>query len=345
MNTKKMFQPASDGVDPSLVPHRTFYTGAEIPGVGLGTFGSDRYSGEEVAKAVKEAIYVGYRHIDCASVYGNEHLIGQSLQEVTEEGLKRDELFVTSKVWNNMHGEGDVLRSCEKTLKDLKLDYLDLYLVHWPFPNHHAPGVSVDSRDPEAVPYIHDNYMKTWRQMERLVDEGLVRHIGTSNMTIPKLELVLRDARIMPAANEMELHPHFQQPELFQYCVDHRIVPIGYCPVGSPKRPERDRTESDTVDTEDPVIVKIAERLKVHPAVVCIKWAVQRGQVPIPFSTTRSHFLNNLICTTTEPLTEEEMKAVEGIDRNCRLIKGQVFLWQDAKDWTDLWDPDGKISK
>lgn len=341
----KLFQPARDGVDPGLVPYRTFYTGAKIPGIGLGTFGSDRYSGEDIAKAVKEAIYVGYRHIDCASVYGNEHLIGQSLQAVMEEGLKREELFVTSKVWNNMHGEGDVLRSCEKTLKDLRLDYLDLYLVHWPFPNHHAPGVGVDSRDPFAVPYIHENYMRTWRQMERLVDEGLVRHIGTSNMTIPKLELVLRDAGIMPAANEMELHPHFQQPELFKYCLDHDIVPIGYCPVGSPKRPERDRTENDTVDTEDPVIVKIAERLKVHPAVVCVKWAVQRGQVPIPFSTDRNHFLNNLICTTTEPLTEEEMKAVEGIDRNCRLIKGQVFLWQGAKDWRDLWDPDGKISK
>jgi alcohol dehydrogenase (NADP+) len=345
MNMKKMYQPARDGVDPGLVPHRTLYTGAEIPGVGLGTFGSDRYSGVEVANAVKEAIAAGYRHIDCASVYGNEHLIGQSLQRVMEDGLDRDELFITSKLWNNMHGEGDVLLSCAKTLKDLKLDYLDLYLVHWPFPNHHAPGVSVDSRDPEAVPYVHENYMKTWRQMERLVDAGLVRHIGTSNMTVPKLELVLRDARIKPAVNEMELHPHFQQPELFQFCLDHGIVPIGYCPVGSPKRPERDRTDSDTVDTEDPVIIKIAERLKVHPAVVCVKWAVQRGQVPIPFSTDRKHFLNNLICSTTEPLTEEEMKAVAGIDRNCRLIKGQVFLWQRAKDWTDLWDTDGKIAK
>ena len=112
--------------------------------------------------------------------------------------------------------------------------------------------------------------MKTWRQMEKLVDRGLVRHIGTSNMTIPKLELLLRDAEIPPAANEMELHPHFQQPELLRYVVDHGIVPIGYCPLGSPGRPERDRTPEDTVDIEDPVIVAIAERLGVHPAVVCI---------------------------------------------------------------------------
>jgi alcohol dehydrogenase (NADP+) len=266
------------------------------------------------------------------------------LREALEGGLKREELWITSKLWNDTHGEGDVLLACAKTLKDLKLDYLDLYLVHWPFPNHHAPGVGVDSRDPHAKPYIHENFMKTWRQMERLVDAGLVRHIGTSNMTIPKLELLLRDARIKPACNEMELHPHFQQPELFQYVVDHGIVPIGYCPIGSPNRPDRDRTAEDTVDIEDPVIVRIAEKRGVHPAVICVKWAVQRGQIPIPFSVKRTQQLSNLQCTITEPLTEEEMKEIAGIDKNCRLIKGQVFLWEGAKGWEDLWDVDGKIA-
>ncbi|NTU64382.1 MAG: aldo/keto reductase [Chloroflexi bacterium] len=241
---------ASDGVDPSRVPTRTLYTGAKIPAIGLGTFGSDRFSGEAIAEAVKGAISVGYRHIDCASVYGNEHLIGPVLQEVMAAGLKREELWITSKVWNDMHGDGDVLLSCARTLKDLKLDYLDLYLIHWPFPNYHAPGVSVDSRDPHAVPYLHERYMKTWRQMERLVDAGLVRHIGTSNMTIPKLKLLLRDARIKPACNEMELHPHFQQPELFKFVVDNGIVPIGFSPIGSPTRPDRDKTADDTVDIE-----------------------------------------------------------------------------------------------
>ena len=334
---------ADDGVDPKQIPQKTLFTSAKMPGIGLGTFGSDHYDGKDIANAVKEAISLGYRHIDCASVYGNEQFIGESLHEVMESGIKREELFITSKLWNNMHGDGDVLISCAKTLKDLKLEYLDLYLVHWPFPNYHAPGVGVNSRYPHAVPYIHENYMKTWRQMERLVDAGLVKHIGTSNMTISKLELVLRDARIRPAVNEMELHPHFQQPALFQYCLDHDIVPVGYCPVGSPKRPERDRTEDDTVDTEDPVIVRIAARLNLHPAIVCIKWAVQRGQIPIPFSTTRSHILDNLLSSATELLTAEEMKAIEGIDRNCRLIKGQVFLWEGAKDWTDLWDINGVI--
>lgn len=341
---KQKFTIASDGVDPNKVPKRTLYTGAEIPAIGLGTFGSDRFSGEQIAEAVKGAISVGYRHIDCASVYGNEHLIGLVLREAMEGGIKREELWITSKVWNDMHGEGDVLLSCAKTLKDLKLGYLDLYLIHWPFPNYHAPGCSVDSRSPDAKPYIHENYMKTWRQMEKLVEMGLVRHIGTSNMTIPKLKLLLRDAKIKPACNEMELHPHFQQPELLKFVVDNGIVPIGYCPVGSPNRPDRDRTPEDTVDTEDPVIVKIAQRLNVHPAVVCVKWAVQRGQVPIPFSINRKNYLSNIQCTVTDPLTDEEMKEIEGIDKNCRLIKGQVFLWKEGQSWEDLWDLNGEIT-
>jgi len=342
MSTEQ-FTSAPDGVDPRRVPYQTVATGAKIPALGLGTFGSDRFTGEMVATAVKQAIALGYRHIDCASVYGNEAQIGQSLRDVINGGLKREELWITSKVWNNMHGEGDVLLSCAKSLRDLKLDYLDLFLVHWPFPNHHAAGVSVDSRDPHAVPYIHENFMHTWRQMERLVEMGLVRHIGTSNMTIPKLTLVLRDATIKPACNEMELHPHFQQPELFKFVVEHGIVPIGYSPIGSPKRPDRDRTATDTVDIEDPVIVKIAARLQLHPAVVCVKWGIQRGQIPIPFSVNRQNFLSNLQAAVSAPLTAEDMQAIAGIDKGCRLIKGQVFLWPSAKSWEDLWDVNGEI--
>jgi len=163
-------------------------------------------------------------------------------------------------------------------------------------------------------------------------------------MTIPKLKLLLRDAKIKPAANEMELHPHFQQPELFQSCLDNQIVPIGYSPIGSPRRPERDRTPDDTVDIEDPVIVRIANRLNVHPAVVCVKWAAQRGQIPIPFSVRREQYWSNLKAVTTEPLTEEEMREIAGIDKNNRLIKGQVFLWEGATGWQDLWDLDGQIA-
>ncbi len=335
---------ASDGVDPRRVPQRTVWTGAKVPAIGLGTFASDRFPLEAVGEAVVGAIEVGYRHIDCASVYLNEPFVGEALRAAMRAGLSRGDLWVTSKLWNDKHGEQDVIPSCEQSLKDLQLDYLDLYLVHWPFPNAHAPGVDVNARDPHARPYIHDEFMRTWRQMEALVDRGLVRHIGTSNMSIAKLSLLLRDARVKPACNEMELHPHFQQPELFTFVRDSGIVPIGFSPIGSPTRPDRDKTDTDTVDIEDPVIVRIAQRLHVHPAVVCVKWAVQRGQIPIPFSIHRHEYLSNLQAAVSDPLTDEEMRELSSIDKNCRLIKGQVLLWPSARSWEDLWDLDGAIA-
>jgi alcohol dehydrogenase (NADP+) len=334
---------AREGVDPALVPKRKLYTGALMPAIGLGTFGSDHVSPEEIAQAVKDAALIGYRHFDCASVYRNEDRIGPALRAIVRGGLPREDLWIASKLWNDKHAENDVIPACQKSLADLRLDYLDMYLVHWPFPNFHPPGCDVTSRSPHARPYIHENFMKTWRQMEKLVDLGLVRHIGTSNMTVPKLKLLLRDARIAPAVNEMELHPHFQQPELFEFVRSSGIAPIGYSPIGSPGRPQRDRTAEDTVDIEDPVIAGIAQRLGVHPAVVCIKWAVQRGQTPIPFSTRRRNYLANLAGVVSEPLTSGDMRAIASIDKNCRLIKGQVFLWKPGQTWEDLWDLDGEI--
>lgn len=331
-----------DKIDPSLVPQRTLYTGAKMPGIGMGTFGSDRFTAEDIAAAVKGAAEVGFRLFDCASVYGNEDQIGEVFKSIMESGIKREELFVTSKVWNDKHN--DVIASCEQTLKDLQLDYLDLYFIHWPFPNFHPKGANPDFRDKNAKPYIQEEYMKTWRQMEELVDRGLVRHIGTSSMTIPKLKLIIRDARIQPAVNEMELHPCFQQPELFKFCLDHNIQPIGFCPIGSPTRPDRDKTSEDVVDIQDPIVVKIAKAHNVHPAVVCIKWAVQREQTPIPFSVYRKEYASNIKCAVTDPLTAAEMRELEGADKNCRLIKGQVFLWEGAKDWKDLWDLNGEIT-
>ena len=331
-------------VDPALVPGRKLYTGAELPAVGLGTFGSDNYSAAEIADAVRGGAEVGYRHFDCAAVYGNEKQVGEAFRDVIAGGIAREELWITSKLWNDKHGEEDVIPALEASLRDLGQDYLDLYLIHWPFPNFHPPGCTVDSRSPDAKPYIQASYLKTWRKLEELVDRGLVKHIGTSNMTVPKLELLLRDARIRPAANEMELHPHFQQPELFDYCRARGIQPIGFSPIGSPSRPERDRTPTDTTAIEDPVIVEIAARRSIHPAELCVKWAVQRGQVPIPFSVRKNQYLGTLRAVVSEPLSDGEMAAIAGIDRQCRLIKGQVFLWKDGQSWENLWDVDGEIT-
>ena len=311
----------------------------KIPPVGMGTFGSDKYSPEQVSDAVAGAIRVGYRLFDCASVYGNEDQIGKVFGEAITSGVvTREELFITSKVWNDMHGKGDILLSLAKTLKDLQIDYVDAYFVHWPFPNYHAPGCDGDARNPDSVPFSVDRFMATWRQMERVYDMGLAKMICVSNMTIAKLEAILPLCRIKPALIEMELHPSFQQQELFDYCTAHGIKPIGYCPIGSPSRPERDKTPDDVADTEMPEVVAIAKAHNVHPAIVCLKWASQIGAVPIPFSVKEAQYINNLKCVSEDPLTDEEMAVMKGIDKNCRLIKGQVFLWEGANGWEDLWD-------
>lgn len=329
----------------SYHPYQTIAsTGARIPGIGVGTFGSDHADPQNVAAAVAYAIEIGYRHIDCAAVYNNEKEIGRILNLAMDAGrVSREELWVTGKLWNDMHSS--VREAFMRSLGDLGLDYLDLYLVHWPFPNYHPPFCDVSSRSPHARPYIHEKFMQTWRIMEELRDEGLVKHIGVSNMTVPKMELLLRDARIKPDVLEMELHPHFQQKALSDYCREHDIVRIGYCPLGSPSRPERDKTPEDTVDMEDPVIVAMARARGVHPAAICLKWAVANGHIPIPFSLKEKNINANLEAVTSAPLTEEEKKLIDGIDRNCRLIKGHVFLWEGATDWHDLWDENGEITR
>src|SRR5581483_4590805 len=173
-----------DAVDPRSVPSRRLHTGAEMPAIGLGTFGSDHVPPEVVAEAIHGAAGVGYRHFDCAAVYQNEAAIGAVFARLFGSGLEREQVWITSKLWNDKHAEADVIPACRKSIDDLGCGYLDLYLVHWPFPNFHPPGCSVESRSPAAKPYIHENFMRTWRRMELLVDQGLVKHIGTSNMTV-----------------------------------------------------------------------------------------------------------------------------------------------------------------
>ncbi|GHV40674.1 hypothetical protein AGMMS49546_15020 [Spirochaetia bacterium] len=137
----------------------------------------------------------------------------------------------------------------------------------------------------------------------------------------------------------------FQQQALFDYCKAKGIAVIGYCPIGSPNRPERDKTSGDVVDTELPEVAAVAKAHSIHPALVCLKWAVQRGSIPIPFSVHEKNYQSNLWAVTEDPLSREEMESLKKAERNCRLVKGQVFLWPGAKGWDDLWDLDGTITK
>lgn len=331
-------------IDPNQVPHFTLSSGARMPVVGMGTFGNDRFTPAQVAAAVKGAALAGYRLFDCAAAYQNEPDIGAAFQEAMTEGhIPREDLFICSKVWNDMHGRGDVLIACAKTLKDLRLDYLDGYMVHWPFPNYHPPGCARDYRNPDSHPFLVDEFMVTWRQMERLVDLGPVRHIGVSNMTEAKLRAILPLCRIRPEFNEVELHPAFQQPELFDYCMSEGIRLIGFCPLGSPTRPDRDKLPEDVSVMEMPELVEIARSHGVHPALICVKWAVRRGHIPIPFSIYENEYVSNLRCVTEDPLTDAEFETLTRLDTGRRIIKAQNFLWPGADGWQNLWDENGEI--
>ena len=340
---KMIFKKCDDALDSTKVPQKELSNGRKVPTLGIGTFGSDRFSAEDIANSVLNALEIGYRLVDCASCYYNEKEIGEAFEAAFAGGLKREDVFVTSKLWNDKHNPEEVIPQIKKSIEDLKVGYIDCYFIHWPFANYHEPGCDVTSRAPNATPYDHHRLMSVYRELEKAVDLGLIKSIGTSNWTKAKMKLLLRDCRIKPVLNEMELHPHFQQEEFFNYLRSEGIQPIGFCPIGSPTRPDRDKTETDTCDIEDPVILKIAKAHNVHPAVICLKWAVRRGQIPIPFSIYRDQVLSNLASTIYDPLTDEEMDEISHIDKKCRLIKGQVFLWKDNQDWKDLWDEDGVI--
>ncbi len=327
-------------IDANKVPQVTLYDGTTMPVIGMGTFGSDRFGAAEVSEAVAGGIRAGYRMLDCAACYGNEKEIGEVIKATIKEGIvERKDLYIMSKVWNDRHR--DVEGAVRKTIADLQCDYLDMYFIHWPFPNYHAPFCDGDSRNPDSKPFSVEEFVDTYRQCEAMVKEGLIRHIGVSNMTIPKMEAVLGKLEIMPAACESEFHPCFQQKEILDYLKAHNILPVAYMPIGSPRRPERDIVAEDVADMELPQIRDIAAAHGVHPAIIAIKWAVQRGTVPIPFSL--HNYEANLEATITEALTAEEMAAIDTMECNNRLVKGQVFLWPGAKDWHDLWDEEGFI--
>ncbi|MFV0430387.1 MAG: aldo/keto reductase [Arachnia sp.] len=312
------------------------------PAIGVGTFGSDRYDAAQVAGGVEAALEVGFRLIDCAAVYRNEDALGRVVESAIGGGLGRGELVMMSKVWNDHHQPHKVRESVEASLRDLRVDYLDACFIHWPFPNSHGPGADVSERDPHARPFLLDEFMRTWAGLEELIDEGLVRRGGVSNITVAKLRGILPRCRIRPQLAELEHHPGFQQGELLQHLHDQRIQPVGYSPLGSPSRPERDRAAEDRVDLDTPQVRAVAEAHAITPAQVCLAWAINRGVIPIPFSVKRPQ-LEDAFAASQVRLTAHDMHELRGADRNNRLIKGHVFLWPGAGSWLDLWDVDGSI--
>ena len=305
-----------------------------MPLFGLGTWKSEP---GEVHAAVNEAVRLGYRHVDCSPIYANEPEVGAALAECFAGGLAaREDVWVTSKLWNDSHAPGDVIPALETTLADLRLAYLDLYLVHWPvaqrkgvlFPETGADLVSLDE-----IPLA-----STWHDMEEAVDRGLCRHIGVSNFSAAKIDGLLDGARIRPEVDQVEMHPYLQQNALVEFCRASGVLVTAYAPLGSADRPDRLRVDGEPILLDDPVVLDIAGGLGVTAAQVLIAWALQRGTAVIPKTGTPARLAENLAGSQLE-LDAESLARIAGLDRHRRYIPGD-FWAKPGSPYTvaDLWD-------
>ncbi|XP_067888813.1 aldo-keto reductase family 1 member A1-A isoform X2 [Heterodontus francisci] len=294
-------------------------TGQKMPLVGLGTWKS---SPGQVKLAVCYALDMGYQHIDCAYGYSNEHEIGEALREKfkTSKSIMRKDVFITSKLWNTKHHPDDVEPACRKTLEDLQLDCLDLYLMHWPMAFERG-NIMIPKNDDGTVRYANTDYKDTWKAMEKLLEKGLVKAIGLSNFNAKQIDDILSIATYRPVVNQIECHPYLIQNQLIDHCTKQKIIVIAYSPLGSSDRPWA--RPGDPKLLEDPRILKIAE-----------KWQVQREIVCIPKSATPSRIKEN-IEVFDFMLSKEDMKQIESFDCNGRLIvptieRDGVRVWRDS---------------
>lgn len=310
-----------------------FKNGDKLDAIGLGTWKSKP---KDVEHAVKFALENGYRHIDCALFYGNEEAVGRAFSAVFSEGkIKREDVWITSKLWNNAHKKEDVAPALKQTLKDLKLDYLDLYLIHWPVafkPEVKAhPQNDNDFLSLEEAPII-----ETWNAMLETKKQGLTRHIGVANFSIKKLEYLAQHTDDMPEMLQIEMHPYLPQKELLNYCQKKDIKMTAYSPLGSGDRHPSMKADDEPNMLQDKTILDIAKKHNCNPGQVLIKWAEQRGTAVIPKSTSEEHLKMNIESANLN-LDDTDLKAIDNIGTAYRYVDGEFFV-TSGNSYNDIFD-------
>lgn len=306
-----------------MTPTLELKTGAKLPAVGLGLW---KIAKDDTARVVKEAIEVGYRHFDAACDYGNEAEAGQGFRDAIEAGLcKREDLWITSKLWNTYHAAEHVRPACEKSLSDLGLDYLDLYLVHFPIAQKYVPfdlryppeWITDPGADNPKVELADVPVSETWGAMEGLVDAGLVKNIGVCNFGTAGLRDIQSYAKIQPSVLQVELHPYLTQEKLIRFCKETGIVVTGFSPLGAQSYFSLNMAEAQEAVLNNETVVNIAQAHDRTPAQVVQRWAVQRGTAIVPKTTNLERLKENLALFDFE-LTEDEMNAIAGLNRDRR---------------------------
>jgi alcohol dehydrogenase (NADP+) len=312
----------------------TFKNNDKMPALGLGTWKSAK---GEVYEVVRKAIEIGYRHFDCAFFYGNEAEIGQAIADAIKNGeVKREDLWITSKLWNNRHRKEHIKAAFEITLHDLGLDYLDLYLIHWPVALQY--DINYAQKGSDLISLSEIPLSETWQELINLKENGLTKHIGVSNFSIKKINQITDETGVMPEVLQVELHPFLQQQKLLNFANEKGIFLTGFCPLGSADRPAVRILEDEPKLFQNTVIQAIANEKACSVAQIILAWAVNRGTSVIPKSVNIVRLKENLEAADIE-LSMDEMQKMNSLDLHYRYIKGD-FWCLEGSDYTleNLWD-------
>ncbi|XP_074640720.1 aldo-keto reductase 1B-like [Tubulanus polymorphus] len=291
----------------------TIANGVNMPVLGLGTWKSNA---GECEQAVKDAIDCGYRHIDTAVAYLNEKEVGCAISAKIKDGtVKREDLFITTKLWNTFHRKDLVIPSIKESLKDLQLEYLDLFLIHWPMAYKEGEELFPKDKDGNFI-FSDSPFIDTWKEMEKAVNQGLVKAIGLSNFNSKQVQMIIDEGTIKPANIQVECHPYFNNSKLLNFCRERNISFTAYSPFGAPQRGWQ--KDDEPLVIADERLKPIAEKHGKTPAQVVLRYIIQRGAIVIPKSVTRSRIEQNINVFDFE-LSEDEMKVIGSFEQKRRI--------------------------